>query len=196
MNRWKMTGYVCIYAWFLCATMSACSGTDHAQTFSFREEEETWQQTEADVEEEKEAFVWVHVCGSVQKEGVYRLAEGSRAVDAVLAAGGFTEEAKQDSLNLAALLTDGQKLYVLSLEEALQQEEKAESGAGNGLVNINTASEEELCTLTGIGHGRAMDIITYREKNGPFKQPEDLMKVSGIKDSVYSKISDKIAVNE
>ena len=91
------------------------------------------------------------------------------------------------------MVTNGQELYFPTLEEAenLEAEVKA---AAEGLVNINIASAEELCTLPGIGASRAADIVRYREKNGAFQTKEDIMKVSGIKQNAYDKLCDKITV--
>lgn len=114
---------------------------------------------------------------------------GSRLYELIDMAGGFTEDAAADSLNQVELLSDGQKITVMSKAEA---ETAAVEADDNGLININTADISSLTTLTGIGEVRAKDIITYREKNGDFKSPEDIMKVPGIKDSLYSKIKDKI----
>lgn len=133
----------------------------------------------------------VYVCGAVKAPGVVSLPEGSRAEDALLAAGGFAETAWRDYVNLAERVSDGQKLYFPTLEEA---DFLVEQESGSGLVNINTADVAMLCTLPGIGESRARDIIAYRETNGAFKSCEDIMKVSGIKTSVYSKISDRITV--
>lgn len=133
----------------------------------------------------------VHVCGAVMSPGVVALPEDSRAEDALEAAGGFAENAWRDYVNLAERVQDGEKLYFPTLEES---ESLVLQEADSGLVNINTADVAMLCTLPGIGESRANDIIAYREANGPFGSCEDIMKVSGIKDSVYSKISDKITV--
>lgn len=133
----------------------------------------------------------VYVCGAVDAPGVVTLPEGSRAEDALLAAGGFSENAWRDYVNLAERVTDGQKLYFPTQEEA---ESLVGQERTDGLVNINTADVATLCTLPGIGESRAKDIIAYREAYGSFERCEDIMKVSGIKTSVYSKISDKITV--
>lgn len=133
----------------------------------------------------------VYVCGAVASPGVVSLPEDSRAEDALAAAGGFAENAWRDYVNLAERVRDGEKLYFPTLEESdslLLQE------SDSGLININTADIATLCTLPGIGESRANDIIAYREANGPFDSCEDIMKVSGIKTSVYNKISDKITV--
>ncbi len=132
---------------------------------------------------------FVHICGEVNQPGVYELPEGSRVFEAVEAAGGFTESAASDSLNLAQKVSDGMKLVVLSENEAEALLE--ESG---GLVNINTASKEQLMTLTGIGESRAEDIIRFREESGGFEKIEDIMKVPGIKNAGFQKIKDRITV--
>lgn len=149
--------------------------------------------SETDVTEAESSNIKVYVCGAVANPGVVALPEGSRGEDALAAAGGFAENAWREYVNLAERVEDGQKLYFPTLDEA-------ESGlirpleADDGLVNINTADVATLCTLPGIGESRARDIIAYREANGAFESCEDIMKVSGIKTSVYSKISDLIKV--
>ena len=132
--------------------------------------------------------VYVYVCGAVRTPGVVEVPEGSRAAEALELAGGMTTEADPFYVNLAEIVTDGQKLY---FPEELEAAGKA---AEEGLVNINTASAEELCTLPGIGASRAADIVRYREKNGAFQTKEDIMKVSGIKQNAYDKLCDRITV--
>lgn len=136
---------------------------------------------------------YVHICGEVENPGVYMLPEGSRVFEVVEAAGGFTAEAADASLNLADVIADGMQIVVLSDEEfAVVSEERAsESG---GLVNINKASKEQLMTLSGIGESRAEDIIRYREESGGFQTIEDIMKVTGIKDAAFQKIKNSITV--
>lgn len=147
------------------------------------------------------AFV-VHVCGEVANPGIYELPAGSRIYEAVKAAGGFTENAEEESVNLASPIEDGVQIRIYSKEEA----ETLAAGAapfdgfeasGEGkepVVNLNTATKEELMTLSGIGESRAEDIIRYREENGGFQNIEDIMKVSGIKDAAFQKIKDRITV--
>lgn len=144
-------------------------------------------------QEAEQRLICVHVCGQVTNPGVYSLPEGSRAGDALEAAGGFAAEAAEDYVNLAAKVADGEKLYFPHKEEAqtLQQEQE---DALSGIVNINLADEELLCTLPGIGEARAKDIINYRQTYGAFEKPEDIMKVNGIKSSAYEKLKDKIRV--
>lgn len=140
-----------------------------------------------------EQEICVYVCGAVEIPGVVFLSDGSRVADALEAAGGFAEDAAQEAVNLAAKVSDGEKLYFPTREEYVPQAQQEEAAAA-GLVNINTADVSQLCTLPGIGESRAADIIAYREAHGSFAACEDIMQVSGIKESVYSKISGKITV--
>lgn len=152
--------------------------------------------------EENMSMIYVHVCGAVVESGVVEVPLGSRAWDALEAAGGFSPEADKEYVNLACPVEDGQQLYFPTTEEAKRWRAgmtvsrsgqiTAESDAG--LININTADEKLLCTLPGIGEARAQAIIAYRQQKGPFERPEDIMKVAGIKQSVYDKISTQITV--
>ena len=147
------------------------------------------------------AFV-VHVCGEVANPGIYELPAGSRIYEAVKAAGGFTENAEEESVNLASPIEDGVQIRIYSKEEtetlaagAAPFDGFEASGEGKEpVVNLNTATKEELMTLSGIGESRAEDIIRYREENGGFQNIEDIMKVSGIKDAAFQKIKDRITV--
>lgn len=141
-----------------------------------------------------EPTIFVHVCGAVQCPGVVEIPDGSRVRDALEAAGGLLEEAATDYVNLAAKLEDAQQLYFPTKEEAehLWQEDVA---AAKGLVNINTASMEQLCTLPGIGEARAADIIAFREQNGAFQSKEAIMRVPGIKQNAYDKLAAYITVD-
>jgi len=172
----------------ICAGLSGCQGTKEAPTFAYEQLQDAEIQTQTE-----ETFLYVYVCGAVEAPGVVKLAGGSRAVDALQAAGGFKEDADAEYVNLASIVEDGEKLYFPSKEEA-EQFKLEEAANLNGLVDINTADEALLSTLPGIGPSRACDIITYREKNGGFGAAEDIMKVSGIKESVYEKIKDQIVV--
>lgn len=145
----------------------------------------------------EETVIRVYVCGAVTNPGVVEIAAGSRAEDALLAAGGFTEEAAREAVNLADWVSDGQKLYFPAEGEEYAADAGGTSSGGeaaSGLVNINTADTAALCTLPGVGESRAADIIAYREANGGFDSCEDIMKVTGIKNAMYEKIKDKITV--
>ncbi len=142
-------------------------------------------------------YICVHVTGYVAKPGVYNLVKGSRLFEAVQAAGGFLKEADEHFLNLASVLNDGQQIRVFSKEEAATAKitGSATQETGQLMVNINTASKEQLMTLPGIGKTRAESIIAYREKSGGFSTIEDIMKVSGIKESAFEKIKEYICTN-
>lgn len=142
------------------------------------------------------SVIVVHICGEVVSPGVYELPSGSRLADAVEAAGGFTEAAAGSYRNLAAYVQDGEKIVIPSLtevtEDCLGQMSQAEEK--DGLVNINTASLEQLMTLPGIGQAKAEAILAYRQAEGCFYAAEDIMQVSGIKAAAFEKIKNYITV--
>ncbi len=143
--------------------------------------------------------VVVHVTGAVASPGVVVLGQGARVADAIEAAGGATQEADTDQLNLARVLSDGEQVRVPREGEVLTDQEagagqvgeqpgQSASGAAHdgqgqeasGLVNINTASALELEGLPGIGPALAQRIVEHREANGPFGSVDELTEVSGI----------------
>lgn len=168
--------------------------------------------------EMQQAMIYVDVCGAVANPGVFQLAAGSRVFQAIEAAGGYLPEAALTCVNRAGVLTDGQQLYILTQEEMERQgvdpaemagasdgqmNGSAGTGQNTGMtaqvqqdnrININTADEAQLTTLTGIGATRAQAIIAYREENGPFAAIEDIMNVQGIKEGTFAKIKDEIVV--
>ena len=151
--------------------------------------------------ENGEDLIYVYVCGQVKSPGVYVLDEGSRLFEAVDMAGGMLSGGDLSRINLAAVLTDGQKIYIPSEAETLQTGEELleipENGDGSleQRVNINRASKETLMTLPGIGEAKAEAILTYRQAEGRFDSPEELMNVPGIKAGIYAKIKDRIAID-
>lgn len=155
----------------------------------------------------KESVVYVHVCGQVNAPGVYELPGGSRIYEAVAAAGGMTDQAAGERLNQAATVEDGQQIYVMSKEEAAGNAEPAGGEAGAldasvpgmpqaeaGKVNLNTATAEQLMTLSGIGEAKAEAILRYREEHGGFQKIEELMEVEGIKEGVFHKIKEQVKI--
>ena len=147
--------------------------------------------------------VFVHIDGAVVAPGVYELTGAlPRVNDAVIAAGGLAGDADTSVLNLAAVLSDGEKIHVPRQGEVMatgQNSSGAVSGpdvgaSSSGVININTATAEELDTLPGIGPSTAAAIVEDRERNGPFASPEDLMRVSGIGEGKFSKLKDQIRV--
>ena len=158
--------------------------------------EEIPSESETPETESSAALICVHVCGCVAVPGVYYLPEGARVHEAVEMAGGMTEDADSQYINLAKEAADGSKIYIPSIEEAaagIVPEEEAVSEA-DGLVNINTATLEELKTLPGIGDVKANAILAYRESAGSFSSIEEIMNVAGIKESSYEKIKNFIKV--
>lgn len=135
--------------------------------------------------------IYVQVSGCVEHPGVYELSEGARVYEAIDMAGGLTAEADASDLNQALQASDGQMIYVMS---AAEKEEAKAQAVDDGKVNINTADEQTLMMLPGIGASKASSIVTYREKNGNFTNPEDLMNITGIKEGVFNKIKDRITV--
>lgn len=137
--------------------------------------------------------VFVHICGEVAYPGVYEVPAESRLCDVLLLAGGFTDEAATDSVNLAKQAADGMQIVIPSVRKEEQAAARREQER-SGLVNLNTATKEELCALSGIGAGRAAAIIAYRDAHGGFSAVEEIMQVDGIKSGIYEKLKDKIYV--
>lgn len=144
------------------------------------------------VTEVVEETVFVYVCGQVNKPGIVELRKGARIYEAIVGAGGITENGNPDAINQAKPVEDGQMIYVPMIGEEYTTE--GMEGQGDGLVNINTAGVSELTTLPGIGESRANDIISYRDSNGGFKSIEDIMNVPGIKEAAFSRIKDYIKI--
>lgn len=164
---------------------------------------------------EKEKII-VHISGAVQNEGIVELESGSRVADAIEKAGGLKENAYMDEINLAYQLEDGEKMHIPTIEEQKEkenQESKVENESATGSdgttskssnssinngsqtkININTATEEELDTLPGIGPSTATKILDYRKEKGKFKTIEEIKEVSGIGENKYEKIKDRITV--
>lgn len=136
----------------------------------------------------------VHIAGEVKKPGLYKLEDGSRINDAVEAAGGFTDNADKDSLNLAKVVEDGEQIVVPTKGGETADAGASASAQNNGKVNINTADLATLQTLSGVGPSTAQKIIDYRTANGKFKTIEDVKKVSGIGEKTFEKFKDKICV--
>lgn len=150
---------------------------------------------------------YVDIDGAVVNPGVYRVKSGARLFEVIDMAGGLTKKADTQSLNMAAQVTDGQKVFIA---------EKADSGSGTGqnsaggqggsaagatgssqntaLVNINQADVIELQAINGVGPVTAESIVKYREENGPFQKKEDLKNVSGIGDKTFEKLENQITV--
>ena len=161
---------------------------------------------EEDVEEIKTIFV--DVGGEVNSPGLYELPENSRINDAIKLAGGMTDKADLSDVNLAYVLVDAMKVVIpkkelkkvtvkstnipkiVTTEKSISEDNQATSE----IVNINSATKEQLKTLTGIGDATAQKIIDYRNEKGNFNSIEDIKNVSGIGENKYEKIKSKIVV--
>ena len=152
----------------------------------------------------QEAGLTVYVTGAVNQPGVVTVASGGRVADAVNACGGLSPEADGDAINMAQAVKDGQQIRVpmKGAEKAAKDGTASKSAGGangaaaadDGVVNINTADEKALDTLPGVGPATAQKIIEYRETEGAFQSPEDIMKVRGIGKAKYEKMKDKITI--
>ena len=154
----------------------------------------------------------MHVAGAVSSPGVVELPASSRVVDAVQAAGGLRADADPDRVNLAAPLTDGQRVAVPVVGQPLLPEPvsgsgSAGSGSGtagsgapgpgdtpDGLVDLNTADATQLDELPGVGPSTAAAIISHREKEGPFTSVDGLLDVRGIGEAKLEALRDLVTV--
>ncbi|USK69277.1 helix-hairpin-helix domain-containing protein [Peribacillus asahii] len=167
------------------------------------------QQEEQEVapEIDEPVVIKVDVKGAVQSPGVFIAEPGDRVIDVIEAAGNFKKDADLDKVNLAQLVEDQMVIYVPSIGEedidlpgsidVIGGGVKTVSGNGGtdgDKVNLNTATKEELETLSGIGPAKSTAIIEYREKTGKFEQIEDLKNISGIGDKTFEKLQDSITV--
>lgn len=151
----------------------------------------------------------VYINGAVQNPGVYPLQPGDRLADALEAAGGAVADADLTAVNLAQRVRDEGYYYIPKAGETpppvaespnlssshLSSDAPADSGPGDGLIDLNTATLEDLTTLPGIGDVRAQAIVAYREQNGPFLSVEQVMEVSGIGSTTYENIRDLVQVS-
>ena len=153
-------------------------------------------------EEDSKEKIQIHVVGEVENEGVVEVDEGSRIIDIIEAAGGSSEGADLNKVNLAYEVEDGQKVYIPNINDEVT-EEYVTNDSGDGiiennektfLVNINTATQTELETLPGIGPSTALKIINYREENGKFKKVEEIQNVAGIGEAKFESIKKFICI--
>lgn len=151
----------------------------------------------------EEQEIIIHVTGAVKNQGIVRLQEGARISDVIDIAGGITNEADLSKINLAYEVEDGQKIYVPKVKDETDIESITEEAGENVLednnsnsskVNINTASQTELETLSGVGSSTALKIINYREENGEFEKVEDIKNVPGIGDAKFESLKESICV--
>lgn len=141
----------------------------------------------------------IDVEGAVNAPGLYTLAADSRVGEAIEAAGGFAADAQPGATNLAQKLSDGEQIFIPTIEETQGATDAASKAATpsskqNGKININTANAEELQELSGVGPALSGRIIDYRESKGRFSSIEDLKEVSGIGETRFENLKDKICV--
>ena len=208
-NKWKRSRSRMYGIGILIVTLclTACEKEEHRMEEVQLEEveksesdsEERQNQSASEVPDgERQPKRSVYVSGAVCTPGVYELPGGSRLFEALERAGGMTEAADQSFLNQAELLTDGVQIQVPTKEEvasgiAAEVNTSGAPGRKGGkifsreMVNLNTATKEELMTLPGIGEAKADSILTYRESAGGFQSIEQIKEIEGIKDGVFEK---------
>lgn len=186
----------------LCVLLLGCVFTSIAAEYFTNEEPVPVisAQTQA---KSKEQLITVYVSGAVARPGLYELPAGIRAQEAVEAAGGFTEAANQEKVNLAKKLKDGSQVNVPALKGSKKTITGTNASAGTasigsqqkqaGLVNINTANITELDSLPGVGEVTAQRIIEYRQQHS-FTRIEDIMQVKGIGEAKFNKMKDRLTV--
>lgn len=197
---WKVIGMALV----IVAVIAFCGGNLYqewraeGEGLTLVQEDATAGETAADsaAPENASGEVVVHVAGAVSSPGVYTLPADSRVDDAVRAAG-VTADADLSQLNLAQKLADGQKITVPVAGATPADGSSAATTAdsdNSGLININTATQEELESLPSIGEVRAQAIIAYREEHGGFRTTDELMEVSGIGEKIFADIAPHITV--
>ena len=146
----------------------------------------------------------VYICGEVNAPGIYQIDGSAYLYEIIEMAGGLTDQAAVSHIDMVYRITQEESICIPSVEDissdtgnesiCFPSKEESEPNEKNGKVNINTADEKQLSSLSGIGEKTARKIIGYREENGPFVTTEDLMKVPGIGESKYAAVKDSICV--
>jgi competence protein ComEA len=152
------------------------------------------QEKEVETKENKTIVIMVDVKGAVNIPGVYHAEEGQRVLDLINKAGGFTNEADSNQVNLSQHIEDEMVIFVPVLGETVDVMQNAPTSVQNKLLDINKATDSELQTLPGIGPSKAIAIIEFREKNGEFQTIEDLKKISGIGEKTFEELASLITV--
>lgn len=175
---------------------------NHSSKYNEIMEEDFYIETNNITQETKKIIL--HITGEVKNPGIIEIDEGSRLIDAIEAAGGATEYADINKINLAYTVQDGQKINIPNVNSVDTSEYIIQNIGENiiiedkktnaNLVNINTANQTELETLTGIGPSTALKIINYREQTGKFKTIEDIKNVPGIGEVKFEAIKGEICV--
>ena len=154
--------------------LSSCTNTNELN-YDFEENIETTE------------YILIDLRGEVKYPGIYKVKEGSLIIDVVRLAGGFTESANIDNINLVNEVSKNMKLVIPSIDNTT-------SSNLDNLINLNMATIAELMTLPKIGEAKAKAIISYREENGGFKSIDELKNISGIGDALYEAIKTYVTV--
>lgn len=185
-------------------------------------EEQLEKKEELKEEVKEEMVIYVDIKGEVKKPGIYKANINTRVNDIILLAGGLTKNANTRSINLSKKVIDEMVIIVHSKSEIsdfskTMEKEKSislscnleeynlvnnacintnnnETSSTNSLISLNTATKEELMTISGIGEKKALDIISYRNLNGGFKSIEEVMNISGIGEALFAQIKDYITI--
>lgn len=154
--------------------------------------------TSVDAQASKSGRVCIDIKGAVKRPGVYHLRKGSRVEEAIAAAGGSTNQADLNQVNLAKELLDQQIIQIPKIGEQLAQSASPSGSVSNGSdgdkVNLNTATKEDLTKIDGVGDKKADKILEYREQHGGFKSPDDLKNISGFGEKTVAKLRERLAV--
>ena len=188
---------VVVAIWAVYTRQQAVDSADVVFTNELPAEETVNIPQETPEENEPDEIV-IDVKGAVHKPGVYTMQEGDRVIDAVEKAGGVTDQADENRINLATLVKDEMVVYVPKKGEETNPQQVMPFQADaeeEGKVAINSASSDVLQQLQGIGPAKAEAIIAYREEHGPFQSVEDLLNVSGIGEKSLEKIKNDIIID-
>lgn len=159
----------------------------------------TTESTKVQEDKAESTQIYVDIKGAIAKPGIYQVSEQLRVADVVKMAGGVIENAEIKGINLAQKLVDEMVIYVPFIGEAIEniatpQVESNDVEMANEKINLNTATQAELQTISGIGEKKSKDIVSYREANGAFKTIDELMNVSGIGSTTIEKIKDYVTI--
>lgn len=159
----------------LCLTLIACKNDN----FIIQPEQ---------VKEENNEQIMVYLFGEVKYPGLYNVDENTRVYEVIKMAGGFTEYAKIDNLNLARPVNNNEMIVIERVSG------RSNNDTNEKLININKATIEELMKLKGIGETRAKAIVNYRNEFGYFSKIDDLLNVKGITENIFNEIKNKITI--
>ena len=220
INRYKMYLIGGILLLLALALFLIFNKNDSVEASPIKEEQLEKKEDKEEVKEEM--VIYVDIKGEVKKPGIYKANINTRVNDIILLAGGLTKNANTRSINLSKKVIDEMVIIVHSKSEIsdfskTMEKEKSislscnleeynlvnnacintnnnETSSTNSLISLNTATKEELMTISGIGEKKALDIISYRNLNGGFKSIEEVMNISGIGEALFAQIKDYITI--